>query len=178
MFKYWNKQMNSWGPDNDAFVIHNLFNNCSVQGCAKNTCEIRNKNTQMQTKIPIQPTKYKHPWPPLCRRRFKMHFLERKLLISNKIPMKYFPCGPYWQYTHIGSGNGLATSKRQDITWTNERLFQGRFMGYIFRRQNAISGSSRGNAEGTQQNARACYTGYISRYYSDKATLYTTYMLI
>ena len=76
-------------------------------------------------KIPKQPTKCKHAWPPFCRRDFEMHFPERNLLISNETPMKYLLYGPNWQYTNISSGNGLATSKRQNIDWTNESRFQG-----------------------------------------------------
>ena len=29
--------------------------------------------------------------------------------------MEYFQYGPNWQYTSIGSGNGLGTNRRQDI---------------------------------------------------------------
>ena len=36
-----------------------------------------------------------------------------------RISLKFVPKGPNWQWASIGSGNGLAPTRRQAIIWTN-----------------------------------------------------------
>ena len=48
-----------------------------------------------------------------------MHFHERKSLYFNSNFTEVCSHGPYWQYSSIGSDNGLAPNRRQAIVWTN-----------------------------------------------------------
>ena len=48
-----------------------------------------------------------------------MHFLEWKLQKSDSNFTESCSQGSNWQYRSIGLGNGLATNRRQAITWTN-----------------------------------------------------------
>ena len=50
---------------------------------------------------------------------FKRIFLNENIWISNKISLKYVLWVLIDQYVSIGSGNGLAPSRRQAIIWTN-----------------------------------------------------------
>ena len=50
-----------------------------------------------------------------------MDFLEWNVWISVKISVKFVPKGPTnWQYSTIGSNNGLAPKRRQATFWTND----------------------------------------------------------
>ena len=61
-------------------------------------------------------------WPPFCRRHFQMHFLEWKCLNFYWYFTKDYSRGCNWWYTSVGSGNGLAPTRRQAIIWTNDHL--------------------------------------------------------
>ena len=51
---------------------------------------------------------------------FKWIFLNENVWISINIPLKFVPRGPINNiHTNIGSGNGLAPTRRQAIFWTN-----------------------------------------------------------
>ena len=58
-------------------------------------------------------------WPPFWQRTFSLHFLEWKWQNSDSNFTEIFSKGSNWQQASIGSGNGLAPSRRQTITWTN-----------------------------------------------------------
>ena len=58
-------------------------------------------------------------WAPFCKRHFQMHFLERKCLNSDWNFSEVCSRGSNWQFSSIGSVNGLVTSRRQAIIWTN-----------------------------------------------------------
>ena len=62
-------------------------------------------------------------WLRFCRRYFQCHFLEWKLLYFFSLNFTEI-CyqRPNWQYTSIGSDDGLAPIKRQNILWTNDGL--------------------------------------------------------
>ena len=105
-----------------CFLIQNMFNNRFVLGW-------ENANTQFE-KYSKCKQRYQHN--PSNTNAYGCHFADDILkcislneiyLFSNKTPKKHFAYAPRWQYTNIGSGNVLATSKRQDIIWTHERLF-------------------------------------------------------
>ena len=59
-------------------------------------------------------------WPPFSRRYFQMHFLEWKYMISDFYITEVCSWGSNWQYSSIGSNNGLAPGRRQAIIWTND----------------------------------------------------------
>ena len=48
---------------------------------------------------------------------FKCILLNENFLILDKISLKYVP---NWQYSIIGSNNGLVPSRRQAIIWTSD----------------------------------------------------------
>ena len=52
------------------------------------------------------------------RRHFQMYFLECKLWSSDSNLIEICSYESNWQWTSIGSGNGLAPNRRQAITWT------------------------------------------------------------
>ena len=55
------------------------------------------------------------------RRHFQMYFFEwKKTRDSIKIWRKFVPKSPFWQYSSIGSDNGLAPDRPQAIIWTND----------------------------------------------------------
>ena len=51
---------------------------------------------------------------------FQKYFLERKLVYFDKIFIEICSPGSNWQYSSIGSDNGLAPTRRQTIIWTND----------------------------------------------------------
>ena len=53
---------------------------------------------------------------------FKCIFLNKKIWISIKISLKFYPQGSNWQYDSIGSDDGLGSNRRQAIVWTNGGL--------------------------------------------------------
>ena len=53
------------------------------------------------------------------RRRFQMHFLERKWQNSALNFTEMCSQESNWQLANISSGNGLSPTRRQAITWTN-----------------------------------------------------------
>ena len=51
---------------------------------------------------------------------FKWIFLNENVWISINISLKFVPRGPINNNSNIGSGNGLAPTRRQAIIWTND----------------------------------------------------------
>ena len=51
---------------------------------------------------------------------FKHIFLSENAWIWIKISLKFVPRGQIKQYSSIGSDNGLVSTKRQAIIWTND----------------------------------------------------------
>ena len=56
----------------------------------------------------------------LFPRHFQMHFYEWKDLYFDTKFTEVCYYGSRWQYISIGSGNGLASNRRQAIIWTND----------------------------------------------------------
>ena len=50
---------------------------------------------------------------------FTYIFVNEKFYILIRISLKFVPKDPNWQWASIGSGNGLAPTRRQTITWAN-----------------------------------------------------------
>ena len=62
----------------------------------------------------------------LGRRHFQLHFLESKRFNSYSKFTEICSYESNWQYTSIGSDNGLAPNRPQSITWTNDDLVHWR----------------------------------------------------
>ena len=120
-------------------------------------------------------------WPPFCRQHVPMHFLEWKYLNFKNDDMSALFQIMAWRhqadkplsepmlthftdriYVALGEMSlwsmSLSLSKDKRLKNWETIIFHSNLLG----RQNAIPGSAGGGrAEGTQQNARACYTGYL-----------------
>ena len=62
-------------------------------------------------------------WLLLSRRHFQMHFREWKYMNFDYDFTEVCSQRSNWQYSSMGSDNGLAPSRRQAIIWTNDDLF-------------------------------------------------------
>ena len=67
-------------------------------------------------------------WPPFSRRHFQMRFTEWECVIFYQDFTEVCSQGSNWQYSSIGSDNGLAPTRRQAIIWTNTGFFTGAYM--------------------------------------------------
>ena len=63
---------------------------------------------------------------PFCRQHFQMHFLEWKCMSFALNLPEVCSLGSNWQYSSIGSDNGLAPTRWQVIIWTNGGLVHWR----------------------------------------------------
>ena len=61
-------------------------------------------------------------WQRFRIQHFQMHFLERKCLNFHWYFTEVYSQGSNWQYTSIGSDNGLVPTRQQAIIWTNDDL--------------------------------------------------------
>ena len=75
---------------------------------------------------------------------FKCIFLNENEWISIKLSLKFVP---NWQYSITGSDNGLGSSRRQAIIWTNDGCITDAYMRHsasmsqpYFMRGDAVSG--------------------------------------
>ena len=59
-------------------------------------------------------------WPPFSRRYFELDFLEWKRRNFDENVIEVCSQGTNWQYSSIGSDNGLATTRWQAIILTND----------------------------------------------------------
>ena len=99
--------------------IHHLYLSSKVKGVFVIMACLQSR--WMKHTITIKSLTRFNGWgklPPFRRRHFPMHFLEWNLWISIKISLKFVPQGSNWQYSSIGSNNGLAPTRRQAIIWT------------------------------------------------------------
>ena len=57
-----------------------------------------------------------------------MHFLEWKCIDFDYDFTEMYSQESNWQYSNIGSDNGLAPTRRQAIIWTNDDKFTDAYM--------------------------------------------------
>ena len=69
--------------------------------------------------------------PSFCQQLFQLHFLMKKCMISNWYLTEVCSKGTIYQYSSIGSDNGLVQSKQQAIIWTNDGLFTDVYMRHV-----------------------------------------------
>ena len=82
--------------------------------------------------------------------------------------MKYFPYGSNWQYANIGSGNGLRWESDKPLAEPMNAYFKD---AHVHLWLKWIKHSEQAYFYGFD-----CLMGLIFRCYSDKATLYSTYI--
>ena len=80
---------------------------------------------------------------PFCIQHFLMHFIKWKSLNFNWNFNEVCCWMCSWQYTSIGSYNGLAPRRRQAIIWSNDGLVYWRIYASL-------------GLNGTEQNVRYC----------------------
>ena len=70
----------------------------------------------------------KTKWSSFSRQHFQMHFLEWKCINFNQDFTEVCFQWSNWPCSSIGSDNGLAETRRQAISWTNDGQFTDAYM--------------------------------------------------